>query len=66
MEWISVKSGWPEVRQEVLFYSNHIVRHGYYVGELLIDGWFHDHLQNKIPSVTHWMPLPDKPQELNK
>lgn len=49
-EWIDVKNKLPSPEEEVLLYHK---EYG------LIVGW----LISKGNEITHWMPLPNKPQE---
>ena len=65
MKWVSVKERLPEVGQKVLacgvhkgmevqqFHGAHFLRDGTCVWE-----WKH----NTIKTVTHWMPLPEPPE----
>lgn len=59
MEWISVNEKVPENRDDVLIYTSK----GFYVGWYdEIGGWFSGPI-TACKTVTHWMPLPDKPKE---
>lgn len=58
MEWISVKDRLPEPNQDVLAIHS----------EGIIDINFLDHytgflFENLYGEITHWMPLPEPPEE---
>ncbi len=60
-KWISVKDRLPEMFTEVLVYTD---RYGgrLEMAHIGVQGW----IQNGailIPTVTHWMPLPEPPKE---
>lgn len=69
MQWISVKDRLPNNKGCYLLTVKHwfdgepVVREAYWNGE----DWFScDDRRYKItPRVTHWMPLPEKPEEVN-
>lgn len=69
MQWISVKDRQPNNKGCYLLTVKHwfdgepVVREAYWNGE----DWFScDDRRYKItPRVTHWMPLPEKPEEAN-
>ena len=60
-EWISVESKIPYAGDRVLLLSED----GMYVGWRTIDGYSRDgDLDNfAVFSVTHWMPLPEPPND---
>ena len=69
MNWISVKDRLPESGQEVLIYDSHanIIGQG---NKILQCEWYRTTYVNgnsrcgePIATVTHWMPLPDKPNK---
>lgn len=56
-EWISVKDGLPEQRQEVIVYSGGVLKptvFAYQFWNKHYDSW---------ARITHWMPLPKPPKE---
>ena len=57
MKWISVKDQLPEDNVEVLKFKKDV--YGY--NSFLIIGCFGEDWDNK--HTTHWMPLPDFPEE---
>lgn len=67
MEWISVKDRLPEVEVEVLVYEPASDCSGIDVAWLVFDVagkplFLYAHNATPMPSVTHWMPLPEKPK----
>ena len=60
-EWISVKDRLPEMFTDVMVYTD---RYGGRIefAHIGIQGWIHNGAI-LIPSVTHWMPLPETPKE---
>ena len=62
-KWIGVEERLPEHEHEVLVYTDRYggrIEFAYYVRHL--DAWY----QNcclLIPNVTHWMPIPEQPEE---
>lgn len=61
MEWISVKDRLPEQGQEVLTYYNLIAQGMYYV-----DQYPNEMTENGdiVKELTHWMPLPEPPKDI--
>jgi len=61
-EWISVKDKLPKPSTEVLIFIYDILALGY----MESDGeWWNDADEKEhSESVTHWMPLPEPPEEL--
>ena len=61
--WIEVKEGCnlPKNGHDVLIWYKNGMELGYHFSVLSpIDGWyFHG---NRVDGVTHWMPLPDRPE----
>jgi len=66
MEWISVEDELPKEQSWVLVYADGAMNcMAYYKGEW--KEWTSAQAHNiVIGSITHWMPLPDKPIILNK
>ena len=68
-QWISVKDRLPEDGDEVLFFVMDWVMKGKYCKQVpqweayLSGGSAHYHKNNGIEHVTHWMPLPELPEE---
>jgi len=60
-QWISVEEQLPEFGQEVL-----VAHDTGWIGmaSLFDDGWFNISFHNDKNSVTHWMPLPEPPEEV--
>jgi len=73
MNWISIKDKLPEIEKYVLVCYKNNVFQGY------LDEWEHDNCwyifsgsftldevdyNIKLDEVTHWMPLPEPPEEL--
>ena len=70
MNWISVKDRLPEDMGYVFVYCPGLfdgLIMGYYAGYQYkcwnMKGHGSPELSEKLKSVTHWMPLPDKPAE---
>ena len=74
MEWISVEDRLPEEGQRVIYYFKHTgISIGRYTraqwndpetGEVVSEGdMFHGPDGFLTDDVTHWMPLPDAPDE---
>jgi hypothetical protein len=68
MSWISVKDESPEINQRVLLATNE--KRSIVTGHRLSpagknEPWFHTDLGLwcGTETVTHWMPLPDRPKE---
>lgn len=58
-EWISVKDSEPDSLDEVLTYSeNEGIGISFYS-----NGSWYDYGTTKWVSVSHWMPLPEPPEE---
>jgi hypothetical protein len=72
MGWIKISDRKPPNNKYVLvaFYDSRpkVQMHFIQIAERLNDDWFDDHngekLLGKGQRVTHWMALPDKPQEI--
>lgn len=58
-KWISVKNRLPEKQQRVIVRCKTV---GTTVGWIMFDGWVTD-LGDGGDTVTHWMPLPEPPEE---
>lgn len=58
-EWISVKERLPEIDDEVIIYVDGITDCAFYIGRNIFERG------NRIreTDVTHWMPIPEPPQE---
>lgn len=66
MKWISVTDNLPRINDVVLVYDKHIedVATGYiseFIGDRSV--WIIDYGQSISDEVTHWMPLPEPPNE---
>jgi Protein of unknown function (DUF551) len=63
MEWISVKDRLPNMGIDVLVYSKDRIFHAWWDNISSSHDWYD--IQNTwiIEDVTHWMPLPKKPEE---
>jgi hypothetical protein len=63
MEWIKVSDKLPEFSRTVLLYWNEVICIGsceeYGDGYQFTDG----HIDDTYDYVTHWMPLPEPPQQ---
>ena len=59
-EWISVKDRLPKLNQEILGYEKDIVYWGFYSQFGFLDTL--EECERK--ETTHWMPLPNPPQEV--
>lgn len=58
-EWIPVLEKTPLFNIECLVYTSE----GYqYVAALLVGGWWTEGVDEFLENVTHWMPLPEKPE----
>ena len=64
-EWISVKDRLPETHENVLFCEDGNVRIGYYLGATYSKrvATFRDLRSAFSFCGTHWMPLPEPPEE---
>lgn len=58
MTWISVKDRLPENENPVLVFDGDYFEVAYWDGDM----WA-DESCDKFPYPTHWMPLPEPPQE---
>lgn len=57
--WIPVLEKSPLFNIECLVYTSE----GYqYVAALLVGGWWTEGVDEFLENVTHWMPLPEKPE----
>ena len=74
MEWISVKDRMPDAYQPVIVHVRHteewrntvLTEHPWHVVEedvWLGDGWCNN-ADEDIHEVTHWMPMPEPPEEV--
>ena len=71
-EWISAENGLPD-NELVLVYVPpeaervlaHIPEHNYFVAEFHSGKWWNDEV-GYVDGVTHWMPLPEPPTNLNR
>lgn len=72
MNWISVKDRLPDDSEDVLIYFKKKIRYDHlriaYHSKNGASNWnlpsgTSPYIQDKLKSVTHWMPLPDKPAE---
>lgn len=64
-EWISVKDRLPELGERVLCTDGHCVFEQYRVLPSCVYGvWDRMGLKSEMQDVTHWMPLPEPPQEV--
>jgi hypothetical protein len=65
-DWISVKDRLPD-RSD--YYWAWIVRGEPWGDELFFDAgrgrWLHEECGHEVSSVSHWMPLPDPPEDEN-
>jgi len=64
--WISVKERLPEDAKDVLVYSKEFDRFcmAFYDRSMSIEGdWINIQSDCIIPSVTHWIPLPQPPKD---
>ena len=61
-EWISVKDRLPEKQQRVIVRCETV---GTTVGWIMFGKWATD-LGPDCGSVTHWMPLPEPPEEVEE
>lgn len=64
-KWVSVDERLPENNDDVLVRYVHSNGKRYYtVGNYLsaLDTWFTD-IENDVVIITHWMPLPEPPEE---
>ena len=59
-EWISVKERLPEVGLLVIVTDGQLAGTGWFVG----NEW-RAHFPLDSRSITHWMPLPEPPEEVN-
>ena len=60
-KWISVKDRLPDFGQFVLTYSQMEAGHWVWLyGAVQYNGYF---VHTNPDSITHWMPLPEPPQE---
>ena len=58
-EWISVKDRLPNVHQRVLVYCQSKTIEKHVTACMYMGGYF----SRKVRNVTHWMPLPEPPEE---
>lgn len=61
MEWISVKDKLPEKQTRVLLFDNG--GFGVITGRIGSAGWYLEGDLDKYANVTHWMPLPETPED---
>jgi hypothetical protein len=64
-EWISVKDQMPTMGQDILCFSKGRIFHSWWDSISSMCDWYD--IQNTwiIEDVTHWMPLPLPPKDLN-
>ena len=60
MKWISVDEKLPELFEDVLMYDSYGVMVGCMNSSL--EFWRYDETSPEI-AVTHWMPLPESPED---
>ena len=71
-EWISVKDRLPEEGEYVLCvlkgfnYGGKIQVCKFVPADKFKDKPYFEHFRNGFPSVTHWMPLPQPPKEVEQ
>ena len=58
-KWISVKDRMPNVHQRVLVYCQSKTIEMHVTACMYMGGYF----SRKVHNVTHWMPLPEPPEE---
>ena len=69
-EWVSVKDRLPEEGEYVLCvlkgfnYGGKIQVCKFVPADKFKDKPYFEHFRNGFPSVTHWMPLPEPPKEV--
>lgn len=68
MEWISVKDRLPSIGENVLVYDERFIDISIgYISDFLNyrKTWIVDCGESVSDTVTHWMPLPEPPKEVN-
>ena len=66
-QWVSVEDEWPDIGQYILVYHKDGVMQ---CAQYLISGyddrglWVLDHYYEEQGEITHWMPLPEPPEEV--
>ena len=60
-EWISVEDKLPQEKVRVLLFDNG--GFGIMSGRLGSAGWYLEGDLDKYANVTHWMPLPEPPEQ---
>ena len=58
-EWISIHDRMPKVAEDVITFSEHKFQID--IGFFINNQWHSD--RGDLPTVTHWMPLPNPPEE---
>lgn len=61
-KWISVEERLPEPYKDVLVLNWNRVRMGYYAEDC--EAWAVNDMITNTEEVTHWMPLPEPPEEV--
>lgn len=61
MKWISVKDSLPRNFEEVLAYKNKTIIHAFFDDA---EDWYWVNCPRMINNVTHWMPLPEPPEDM--
>ena len=63
-QWISVKDRLPQSFEKVLIYHRNGISYGWYNGRYWERGAKTNH--RALETVTHWMPLPEPPEDVMK
>jgi len=59
-DWISIDDRLPKVGEDVIVFSDD--KYQIDIGFLIDKKWYSD--RGLLPTVTHWMPLPNPPSEV--
>jgi hypothetical protein len=59
-EWISIDDWLPKIAEDVIVFSDDKFQID--IGFRMNGKWFSD--RGELPTVTHWMPLPNPPTEI--
>lgn len=62
--WISVKDRLPELERDVLAWKGGLKRGRALVLAVDSDNEFYDEYGNWYPTVSHWQPLPEPPEDI--